>query len=127
MKTALLAALLFAAVPSARAACKSDAQCGRNLWCDAGACRQKKALGEACSKEDGARECLAAACSRGLCGCRSDADCAEDRWCDVDLSSNVCRPKLRLGVKCGSAGSVNNDRKCLSGTCSGFPNYVCKR
>jgi len=63
-----------------------------------------------------------------MCVCRRDSDCASGtEYCDAGLDTklNRCRAKLANGAKCGKAGSVGNDHKCLSGKCSGFPKYEC--
>ena len=78
--------------------------------------------------------CVTGKCSdagglKGMCVCRRDSDCPlSTEYCDggVDTKLNECRAKLANGAKCGKAGSVGNDHKCLSGKCSGFPKYECK-
>ena len=78
--------------------------------------------------------CVTGKCSdagglKGMCVCKRDSDCPRTtEYCDAGLDTklNACRPKLAEGKKCGKAGSIGNDHKCLSGKCSGFPKYVCK-
>ncbi|GFE84154.1 hypothetical protein GCM10011487_61540 [Steroidobacter agaridevorans] len=105
--------------------------------CMSGKCRfgrcytpQSVAMGGTCYNDDACAEgkCSDVDGAKGACVCKSDNDCSSSKYCDkgLDAKVNECRPKLAAGESCGKAGSVGNDHKCLSGTCSGFPKYKCK-
>jgi murein DD-endopeptidase MepM/ murein hydrolase activator NlpD len=110
---------------------------GGGHQCKGGSCKFSRcftpaaaALGDVCYTDEA---CASGRCSdagglKGMCVCRADNDCSGPEYCDagVDTKINRCRPKLANGAKCGKAGSVGNDHKCLSGTCSGFPKYECR-
>jgi hypothetical protein len=115
------------------ALCTKDAQCQAGR-CKTGFCSAAASvsMGGSCRFDD---ECRDGACnapiggvSKGSCVCKSDADCGSGKYCDggFDLTTNVCRDKLDKGKSCGKAGSLGNDHKCQSGSCSGFPKYECK-
>ena len=110
---------------------------GGGKQCASGQCRSGRcysensvAMGGTCYADGACRQgkCSAADGFRGVCVCKKDSDCGSGRYCDggLDLKRNACRAKLENGQSCGKVASVGNDRKCLSGKCSGFPNYKCK-
>jgi hypothetical protein len=63
-----------------------------------------------CSSVDG---------TRGSCVCKSDDDCGPNQWCKsgLDLTKNVCMPKLNAGEVCGAVGDVGVGHRCKSGKC----------
>ncbi|MFK7992988.1 MAG: Dickkopf N-terminal cysteine-rich domain-containing protein [Granulosicoccus sp.] len=113
--------------------CTKDQQCQAGR-CKTGFCSAKASvsMGQSCRFNDECRQgkCTAAigGVTKGICVCNSDSQCGSQQWCDMglDLKVNKCRAKINKGQSCGKAGSFNNDRKCKSGKCSGFPNYKCK-
>jgi hypothetical protein len=114
------------------ALCTKAEQC-RAGRCKAGFCSAAAsvAMGGTCRFEDECRvgKCNAPidAATQGICVCKSDADCGAGLYCNggIDLKTNRCEAKLDKGDKCGAVASVGNDHKCKSGSCSGFPKYVC--
>lgn len=118
-----------------------DAPCdlvGGGHQCKGGSCKFSRCYTPASVPIEGTcytdEACVTGRCSdagglKGMCVCRRDTDCGGTEYCDggLDTKLNRCRAKLANGEKCGKAGSVGNDHKCLSGKCSGFPKYECKR
>jgi hypothetical protein len=105
--------------------------------CASGQCRMghcytpaSVAMGGTCFVDDACEvgRCSSVDGTKGTCVCKKDDDCDDGQWCDggLDTKRNACQAKLAAGAKCGKAGSVGNDHKCVSGECSGFPKYACK-
>ena len=105
--------------------------------CKGGACKFSKcytpnsvSMGGSCFVDDACKmgKCSSADGFNGTCVCKVDNDCGPGKWCaaGLDTTRNTCNAKLPSGASCGSAGTVGNDHKCQSGSCSGFPNYKCK-
>jgi Dickkopf N-terminal cysteine-rich region len=128
---------------SGKRTCKArlndGALCTKDDQCKAGRCKTgfcsaaaSASMGESCRFDD---ECRVGSCNaaiggvtQGTCVCKSDGDCGSGKWCNagLDLKINACRDKLPAGASCGTVGSLGNDHKCRSGSCSGFPKYQCE-
>lgn len=93
----------------------SDCDAGNNEYCKVvtlgqNSCRPRIADGGACAPNDECRAGLT--CDQGFCRdtCSSDGQCESGEFC----GGGACRPKLEIGVACGTA---NEDNRCASGVC----------
>ncbi|MGZ3452624.1 MAG: hypothetical protein ACXVEF_23650 [Polyangiales bacterium] len=103
--------------------CAMDAQCIAADYCDGGACKPKKADGEACTRGP---ECATNDCVKGTCGisCTDDAKCGGSTYCD----GTRCTKRLSNGTACERAPMCLTafciDGFCCSDNRSCAP-YVC--
>lgn len=100
-----------------------DYQAG--LHCDAGTCKQRSALGQACSS---AHDCVDGAyCPSGTCAARLTAgatctgdwdECSEETYC-VD-STKTCEPRRADGEACTDSDECQSE-SCSEGVCKYNP------